>query len=102
MFHKGKHESAVDLMMPILILLNLNMPIMDGHKVLEILKSNKIFRKIPIIILTTSDSENNIDLCLEKGANSYIVKPMDYDDLVCCIEKLQDFCVDIAWIPLVN
>ncbi|WP_072660054.1 response regulator [Mariprofundus micogutta] len=61
-----------------LILLDLNMPIMDGYQVLEKLKSNEKTKQIPIIVLTTTDDKREIKRCYELGCNIYITKPVDY------------------------
>src|SRR5215831_17620624 len=67
--------------LPGFILLDLNMPKKDGREVLREIKEHNIFRKIPVIIFTTTKNENEIIKCYELGANSYVVKPLVFDEL---------------------
>jgi CheY-like chemotaxis protein len=67
---------------PVLILLDINMPRKDGTQILNELKSNEAFRHIPVIMFTTSKSPEDIRKCYELGANSYIVKPSSFENLV--------------------
>ncbi|MAS35976.1 MAG: hypothetical protein CL610_18355 [Anaerolineaceae bacterium] len=72
----------------LLILLDLNLPVMDGYGVLENLKSNDATRKIPVVVLTSTDDANEIDRCYELGCNVYLRKPVAYDDFVSAIKQL--------------
>jgi len=83
---------------PAFILLDLNMPKKDGREVLKEIKENKIFKKIPVIIFTTTKNENEITRCYELGANSYVVKPLIFDELVKIIEGLYSYWFNIATI----
>ena len=74
---------------PEFILLDLNMPKMDGREVLKKLKSNEIYRKIPIIVFSTTKNQLEVKRCYDLGANTYIVKPVSYDTLV---ETIKDLC----------
>ena len=74
---------------PEFILLDLNMPKMDGREVLKKLKSNEIYRKIPIIVFSTTKNQLEVKRCYDLGANTYIVKPVSYDTLV---ETIRDLC----------
>jgi len=76
---------------PYLMLLDIRMPKIDGMKVLEIVKSDKKLSIIPVIMLTTADDPNDIDLCYELGCNTYIVKPVDYNNLSNALKKLGMF-----------
>lgn len=71
-----------------LILLDLNLPEIDGFEVLEILKGNDNTKKIPIIILTTTSNPKEIDRCYELGCNIYITKPVDYLNFSEALSKL--------------
>lgn len=64
---------------PSLILLDLNLPGINGRKVLEKIKSNPAWRKIPVVIFSTSSNARDIEDCYDKGANGYIIKPMNID-----------------------
>jgi CheY-like chemotaxis protein len=83
---------------PGFILLDLNMPKKDGREVLKELKENKLFKKIPVIIFTTTKSEGEISRCYELGANSYVVKPLVFDELVKIIEGLYSYWFKISTI----
>ena len=74
---------------PEFILLDLNMPKMDGREVLKKLKSNESYRKIPIIVFSTTKNQLEVKRCYDLGANTYIVKPVSYDTLV---ETIRDIC----------
>lgn len=84
---------------PGLILLDLNMPGLDGRRVLAILKGDDELRKIPVVVLTTSSDERDIDECYQLGANTYIQKPVDLDGLFAAIQRLKDYWFEIALLP---
>ena len=67
---------------PSLILLDINMPRKDGKQILKELKDNALWRHIPVIMFTTSKSPEDIRMCYELGANSFIVKPSSFESLV--------------------
>ena len=73
---------------PMLILLDLNLPEIDGFTILSHLKTNPSTQDIPIIILTTTENAEEIQCCYEMGCNVYIVKPVDYDNFAESIRKL--------------
>lgn len=84
---------------PGIILLDLNMPGLDGRKTLDIIKQNKKLRKIPVVILTTSDDERDVQACYDLGANTYIQKPVDFDGLITAIKQLKEYWFEIAILP---
>lgn len=87
-------ETNVLGVLPSLILLDLNMPGKDGRETLKLIKSDKRFRHIPVIIFTTSSSERDIEMAYHLGANCFISKPDTFNKLVemtSCISKL--------WLP---
>jgi CheY-like chemotaxis protein len=81
---------------PDLILLDLNMPLKNGKEAISDLKAkDSEFRDIPVMILTTSASALDIEYCLNKGADSYKVKPSDFTDLVLILKNaLQEHCIN--------
>ena len=81
---------------PAFILLDLNMPKKDGREVLKEIKENKSFKKIPVIVFTTTKNEIEINMCYELGANSYVVKPLVFDELVKIIQGLHSYWFNIA------
>ncbi len=73
---------------PLLILLDLNLPGIDGYEILRRLKSHAKTKKIPIVILTTTDNPREIEKCYELGCNVYITKPVEYEAFAESIRKL--------------
>lgn len=81
----------------ILILMDLNMPRLNGLELLDLLSQNEIYKKIPKIIYTTSNSAQDINRAYEKGALSYIIKPFDLDETIMKIHSLIKY-----WFEIVN
>jgi CheY-like chemotaxis protein len=75
--------------LPVLILLDLKLPRVDGLEVLRQLKRHPTFRIIPVVILSTSTEDRDIQVAYEEGANSYIVKPVDFDQFMQIVEYIQ-------------
>ena len=86
--------------MPQLILLDINLPKVSGHEVLLFLKNHEIFKTIPVIMLTTSSSEKDILLSYKNHVNCYITKPIDVNDFMSAITKIEDFWINIVTIPV--
>lgn len=103
--HASSGEAALKFLQssgqnkPGLILLDLNMPGMDGRKTLEHIKKDESLKTIPVIILTTSNDERDIDKCYEMGANTYIQKPVDFDGLIGAMKQLKEYWFEIALLP---
>ncbi|RDJ15303.1 response regulator [Rhizobium grahamii] len=72
----------------LLILLDLNLPDMSGIDILEQIKGNEHTRRLPVVVLTTTDDEREIQKCYDLGANVYITKPVDYDGFATAIRNL--------------
>jgi CheY-like chemotaxis protein len=77
LFREGEF-AADSTPMPLLILLDLNLPVLSGLQVLQRIKSDELTRRIPVVMLTTTDSQQEITRCYDLGCNIYIVKPVDY------------------------
>ena len=73
---------------PKVILLDLKMPKIDGIEVLKKVKGNNFTKKIPVVILTSSKEDPDVDKCYELGVNSYIVKPVDFDNFLKAVMEL--------------
>jgi len=84
---------------PNLILLDLNLPRMNGHEVLEILKNDDDLKKIPVCILTTSKAHLDIDRGYSNHANAYIVKPLDFNQFVKVVQDITNFWITIVELP---
>lgn len=84
---------------PSIILLDLNMPGTDGREVLAEIKQDERLHKIPVIVLTTSSDERDIEKCYQIGANSYIRKPVDLDGFMAAIQSLKHYWFEIVVLP---
>jgi two-component system, response regulator len=82
-----------------LILLDLNMPGLDGRRVLEILKADERFKSIPVVVLTTSSDSKDVEKCYELGASTYIQKPVDFQGLAEAVRTMKDYWFHIAILP---
>ena|SRR4030095_10138903 len=81
---------------PSFILLDLNMPKKDGREVLREIKQHPEFRKIPVVVFTTTNSENEVKRCYELGANTYVVKPVSFDSLLKVVEEIRMYWQNAA------
>lgn len=92
-------ENYRDVPRPALILLDLNLPRMDGFRVLAEVKNDPGLKCIPVIVLTTSMSEQDISSAYDLGANCYIGKPLDLDRFFEVVKALTDFWLKTATLP---
>jgi len=88
-----------DLPRPGLILLDLNMPRMDGRQALQLIKRDPELRSIPVVVLTTSKTEEDMLRSYDLGANTFITKPVTFDRLVEIMRALGLYWFDIAQLP---
>ena len=88
LFGKGQFEGRDITNKPSLILLDLKMPKVGGIELLKIIKADAATKKIPVVILTSSKESPDIEKCFSLGANSYIVKPVDFDNFMKAIGEL--------------
>lgn len=84
---------------PDLILLDLNMPRKDGQEVLEELRADDDLRRIPVVVLTSSESEEDIVRSYELNANAYLTKPVDFDGFVEIVNRLENFWFQVVKFP---
>jgi CheY-like chemotaxis protein len=84
---------------PHMVLLDINLPKVNGHEVLMYIKNNERYKSIPVIILTTSSAEKDILQSYKNYANCYITKPIDVSDFMKAITKIEDFWINIVSIP---
>jgi len=84
---------------PGIVLLDINLPKMNGQEVLLFIKNNEKFKHIPVIILTTSSAEKDILASYKNHVNCYITKPIDVLDFVKAISKIEEFWINIVSIP---
>jgi CheY-like chemotaxis protein len=93
---RGRHTDASR---PDLILLDLNLPLRDGREVLAEIKADPILRLIPVVVLTTSASEQDILRSYNLHANCYITKPVDLAQFMHVVQTIQDFWLEIVKLP---
>lgn len=97
--HKGRYQEADTNPPPGVIVMDLNMPRLDGREALARIKSHPVFKTIPVIILTTSNHAQDIENCYSLGANSYLTKPGNYRELVKLMEMLKSYWYDLNKLP---
>jgi len=83
---------------PLLVLLDLNLPVLDGYQVLERMKTDERTKHVPVVILTTTDDDREVSRCYELGCNVYVTKPVDYAQFSEAIRKLGLF-LSVVTVP---
>jgi CheY-like chemotaxis protein len=99
LFRRGAFADPARSPRPGIILLDLNLPGTDGREVLETVKGDEVLRQIPVIVLTTSSDERDVQACYLAGANSYIQKPVDLEGFMKAIERLHDYWFEVVILP---
>ena len=94
----GDYAEA-DHAMPGVILLDLNLPGTDGRDILAMLKNDPSTKRLPVVVMTGSKDQKDIDRCYDAGANSYVVKPVDLDGFLAAIARLRDYWFKIVVLP---
>lgn len=93
---EGKYKDAPR---PDLILLDLNMPRKDGREVLADVKRNPDFKKIPVVILTSSSAEQDIVQSYDLHANAYVTKPVGFEKFISVVRQIEDFWLEVVKLP---
>ena len=99
LFRRGKYDQTESSPRPDLILLDLNMPKMNGREALQVLKQDPDLSLIPIVVLTTSQQETDIVRSYDLGCSSYIQKPVDIDQFIEVVRMLGNYWFDIVTLP---
>jgi two-component system response regulator len=99
LFRRGKYVDPAVSPRPNVILLDLNMPGTDGREVLSQVKASGALKSIPVIVLTTSTDERDIEGCYQMGANSYVKKPVDLEGFMRSIQRLKDYWFEVVILP---
>jgi CheY-like chemotaxis protein len=93
---EGRFAGAV---LPDLVLLDLNLPRRDGREVLREVKSDPQLRRIPVVVLTTSDAEDDVLASYNLHANAYVRKPVDFEQFVSAVRAVDDFFIRVVRLP---
>lgn len=88
-----------DVPTPDLVLLDLNLPRMDGREVLAAMKKDSQLRLIPVVVLTTSDSQEDVVSSYSLYANAYVSKPVDFERFIQVVRKIDDFFISVVRLP---
>ncbi|MBC6365810.1 response regulator [Algoriphagus sp. AK58] len=81
---------------PDMVLLDINIPIFNGHEVLRQVKADPILKSIPVVVLTTSSNQKDIDLAYDNHCNSYVKKSMNMDDFMDGVKRIQGFWLELS------
>jgi chemotaxis family two-component system response regulator Rcp1 len=84
---------------PALVLLDLNMPKKDGFQVLKEMKSDQMLKSIPVVVLTTSDRDNDVERAYLLGCNSFIVKPVSFESFLKVLISIKEYWLSISRVP---
>lgn len=99
MFFLRKQDKYAKAPRPHIILLDLNLPVKDGREVLAELKADKDLRRIPVVVLTTSERKEDIEAAYGLNANCYIVKPIDFEQFCKVVKAIQNFWFSVVALP---
>ena len=99
LYHRGRYVEGRKAPRPDLILLDLNMPRLNGRQVARAIKSDPNFRTIPIVVLTTSRLDQDVDELYQTGVNSYIQKPANFDEFTEALRDLSAYWLGRATLP---
>jgi CheY-like chemotaxis protein len=99
LFQRGRFARATSAPRPDLVLMDLNLPRKSGAEVIEQMKGNESLRDIPVVVLTTSDRDEDVRRCYKIGANNYLIKPVQFDDCVKLITDIQQYWLELSKLP---
>lgn len=99
LFRKGEYSDRAEVAQPDLILLDLNLPKINGTEVLEKIRGSDEFSTMPVIVLTVSERQEDIQSSYKLGANTYITKPVGFANFVHGVEVLGEYWTGIATLP---
>jgi CheY-like chemotaxis protein len=94
-----REKPYAEVTRPDLVLLDLNLPKRDGRQVLEEVKADPDLRRIPIVVLSTSEAEEDVLRSYDLHANAYVTKPVDFDRFVEVIRQIDDFFISVVRLP---
>lgn len=94
-----KEGEYADVPTPDLVLLDLNLPLRDGREVLAEVKADERLRRIPVVVLTTSEAEEDVLRSYDLHANAYVAKPVDFERFVEVVRRIDEFFVSVVRLP---
>ncbi len=94
-----KQGRYADVATPDLVLLDLNLPRRDGREVLRDVKEDPELRRVPVVVLTTSDAEEDVLASYDLHANAYVRKPVDFEQFVAAVRAIDDFFITVVHLP---
>jgi CheY-like chemotaxis protein len=92
-------SANLSIEVPDLILLDINLPKKSGHQVLQFIKNSENLKQIPVIMLTTSSAERDIETAYKNYANCFITKPVDVQDFINAVKEIENFWMNIVTLP---
>ncbi|WP_421655027.1 response regulator [Leptothermofonsia sp. ETS-13] len=99
LYQEGDYSNPDIAPRPSIILLDLNLPGTDGRDVLEQLKQDQRLKEIPVVIFTTSSNPKDVEFCYQKGANGYLIKPVDSEELEKTVQAFVEFWLEVNTPP---
>ncbi len=94
-----RQQPFEDVVRPDLVLLDLNLPKRDGREVLAEIKGDESLRQIPVVVLTTSQAEEDVLRSYQLHANAYVTKPVDFEQFISVVRRIDDFFVSVVKLP---
>lgn len=99
LYRRGAYSDLRSAPPPDLMLLDLNMPKLDGREVLKAIKDDPRFRLMPVVVLTTSQQETDVLRSYDLGCNAFVTKPVDIDHFIDAIRRLQSYWFELVTLP---
>ena len=99
LFGREKYGDRKEYPLPDLILLDLKMPVIDGQEVLRQVKGSAFLKRIPVVVLTSSKEEGDLALSYDNGANSYLIKPVSFDEFLSVVCEVANYWLTINILP---
>lgn len=96
---EGDYEDQIKYPFPDLILMDINMPVLDGIETLKQIREDKKLDSVPVIMLTTSDSNMDVKQCYQMGANAYVTKPVEKEGFVRAVVEIEKFWFELVTLP---
>jgi two-component system, chemotaxis family, response regulator Rcp1 len=99
LMHQGRHATDPNWRQPDLVLLDLNLPRVTGREVLQCIRTHPLLKLVPVVVLSTSNRQEDVQALYASGANTYLVKPQDFNRFVEVLHTIQRYWLDMALLP---